>query len=93
MIKVQTEALTRSKDEALTLWLAKPEADTLRQVINSKMMVKAAATINESVTADRFQAKLDSANDNLREAQRYATALDVFEEICNEHPHSISKLT
>ena len=94
MIQVYKEPLPEGAAEALRAWLQKKEFHTLCRVIEARENFHSVAMVNKAIESKTHELKMAEANDNLRNAQRYAITLEILKEIAAEkESFSIVKLT
>lgn len=75
------ESLPLDTAKKLRDWLRKPEGQTLRTVIESKLRLAQEDALRDGMKADGANAYGDKATLDLAKASRYAVALNVIEEI------------
>lgn len=87
------EPLAIDTAKKLRDWLRKPEAQTLRTVIGAKFRLAQEEALLDGMKADGSNGYGEKATLDLKKASRYATALNVIEEIANpETPLETIKL-
>ena len=93
VIKAQLQALTEGEEMALKEWFNKSPYQTLVRVLESKCKAYIAQASSDAMAAKDAELKLVAANEKLRKAQRYSTALDVLNEVVTQkEPHTTVKL-
>lgn len=93
MIICDTEQLPAEKDQALRLWLARGESDTLRRVVMSMMQRYECDGLKEVVESKDYPDKLLAANASFQRAQRYNAFLQVLDEVLNQKErYTVAKL-
>lgn len=94
MITFSSEPLPAGAEDEFRKWLARTQVDTLRRVVAAKQKERECAALRDAVSAATYERKFESANENLRAAQRYEAFLDVLKEITEQHtPFTTAKLS
>lgn len=84
MIIAQPELLPEGQELALRHWLGKGEALTLTRVVEAKMKACACKALEDAKLAGDHEMKLVSSNSHLRQAQKYATFIEVLKDITSQ---------
>lgn len=81
-IQCREESLPDEKARALQVWLAKPEANTLQLIIESRIRTETAQVVNAALqAAATAPLKIELSNEHLRIARRYADFLEILRSI------------
>jgi hypothetical protein len=81
MIVLQKEPISIDSERKLRIWLSKPEANTLRRVITSECQFAQAAALQKALSARDGNASELLMQDDLRQAARFNTFLEILNEI------------
>lgn len=94
MITSTPEPLPSAAESELREWLIKAPFQTLLRVIDAKQKDAEVKALRDAVQSSKYEAKLESGNSFLRDAQRYQACLDVLKEIAEQaNPYTTIKLT
>ena len=81
MIVLQKEPISIDSERKLRIWLSKPEANTLRRVITSECQFAQAAALQKALSARDGNASELLMQDDLRQAARFNTFLEILNEM------------
>lgn len=81
-------------ERELRSWLARHEFDTLVRVIESAMKVEAVKALERATQANTFPDYALAADEHMKRASRFRTALDVLNEVrSRQEPFSVARMT
>ena len=95
MIVLSREKLSPDIERKLRRWLSSPEANTLRRVVTAECQFAQAAALQKALSAHDGNASELLMQDDLRQAARYNTFLEIFYELAakpKESAFSTAKL-
>ena len=93
MIKCALEQLPQAQCDNIRTWLARPEAKLLCDIVSAHGKKYLTDALNDALSASDGNIKIEAANANLRQAQRYSHFLEVFDEILSRRdPFETAKL-
>jgi hypothetical protein len=81
MIVLIREKLSPELERKLRLWLSKPEANILRRVVTAECQMSQAAALQKALSARDGNASELLMQDDLRQAARFNTFLEILNEI------------
>ena len=81
MIVLSREKLSPDIERKLRRWLSSPEANTLRRVVTAECQFAQAAALQKALSAHDGNASELLMQDDLRQAMRYHTFLEIFNEL------------
>lgn len=93
MIEYADELVPDAVAVALKLWMGKPEAHTLLRIVNAHVQREQCLALTDAVKSKDFEALSAKVNDHMRNAQRFQTFIDVWNQVNNEQsPYAYVKL-
>lgn len=93
-IVVSLEQLSTEQERELRSWLGKSSRQTLIRVADAQVKRYQADALRDLVAMKDFDGKQAAAEVNIKKAQRYATFIDVLEELTAQNePHTTARLS
>lgn len=94
MIRCNLEAMNAVQNEAFRTWLAKGEMHHLIQVAEAQVKHWECKALEDAIASKDYEKKMESANESLRKAQKYATFLEVLKQFTDQkEPHMLAKIS
>jgi hypothetical protein len=84
VIELGTERISPELEQKLRQWLAKPECDTLRQVVATRCQLLQASALNKALVSKPGDTSDLISQDDMRQATRYANFRVILDEIATQ---------
>lgn len=94
MIDFRQEPLETDRERKLRHWMNQPELQSLVSIAESLQIIHETEALKKALESGKFGDKIDSANQDLKNAIRYKEFLAVLNEIrSNKEPFQLTKPT